>query len=288
MTDGFEILKALATLVDEFGPKVDYFVNFNRMLESKSVLDEVRPMFESSIADKYLPGFQFEDDYHAAWFLRTYGCWPYWFSDYPLKKECWDDNWVRMILVPKKHHYVAEVAWAMQAFDRNTAKFIRDFQIVLHGGDKKQINLAAQQLNIYRTLRGLPPGPVKGERHLMAMQSWKLRLLEMFSDYGLPIVDTSIMRLARNAVKYRRDRESAALPSRWRIVQVGYLGDIPNPNADDHKKWEKFTQSYFERWEWISVDGVDPPSKTELSFREPARPDLWERKWSKYKKPFRA
>lgn len=288
MPDPDEVLRALDILVEQYGDEVDHYVNFDHLMNSESLVEIVRPIIEDRISETYLPGFKFEDNYHAAWFLKKYSSWPTWFTNYPMKPEYWDDNWVRMIMMPNKHHYIAEVASALQRYDQQTAGTIREFEKIKEEGDEKKIHRAAKQIHIARMLGGLPPGPLKGERDLMAMQSWRLRLLDKFADFDLPNYDTSIMRLAKNVTDYRTVREGASPPCGWRISQVTHIGNVPNPSAEDQQEWEGFTHSYFERWEWHPIDGGTPPSRTELSFREPADPGLWQRKWKKNMRRFRA
>jgi hypothetical protein len=204
----------------------------------------------------------------------------------PWSSSIWDHNWVRMILVPDRHHYIAEVAAALQRFDQRAAETIREFNAIKERGDEREINIAAQKIALFRALRGLPPGPVKGERNLMAMDSWPRRLPERFTEFKLPRHGTSVIRIAGTAAAKRKVREAISPPSGWQISQVTYIGEIPNCHVEDQQKWDDFTRGYLEIWKWQQVSDTPSPSRSELTFREPASPDLWSRKWKKNKHPF--
>ncbi len=285
--DILKIVEALNTFVDQFGDDVDHYLDFSHLMDSKSIVDAVRPIIEKRISYDFLPNFRFEDNQHASWFMKHYSSWPTWVSDYPIKPERWDDTWVRLIMVPNKHHYLAEIATNMQRKDQGYQTAIRSFNRIVKEGSKKDIRNAALVMKMYRGLAGLPPGPVKGERDLMAMKSWPHRLEEKFSDFDLPANDTSIMRLATKASGYRSKRIAATPPSGWQITDVIFFGKIENPDAPDPEKWAERNSFYREHWKWHPIDGVTCPKRTEFTLLEPAVPNFWARKWTKNKKVFR-
>ncbi len=284
MPDTEKVLHAIGVLTEQFGRDIDHVVDLNRLLRSRCVLHHCRQFHEWRISREYLPGFRFVDDFHAYWFLTNCVSWPFWHFEYPLSQDHWDEKWIRMFLVPNRKHYLSEVARALQAYDQKTEAMIREYHEIRATGDRKKIASAARMMALVRGLNGLPPGPVRNQRNLMAMSSWLDRMSERFGEFELPTTPRSIHRLGARADEYRKARRGALAPSGWQIVQLVYHGTIVNPTAEDRDSWQKRTQSYYERWVWVPIEGVDPPVKVELSFIEPARPNLWSAAWRSLRK----
>ncbi len=287
MPDPRKILGALDALTNEWGEDLDHFVNMDRVLKSKAVIGELRANTERRISEWYRPGFRFEDDYHAAWFLKNWYPWRQMTFGGEIPPEKYDDTWVRIIFVPDRYHYLAEVAYCLQKYDRYTEEQIRTFQRIKKQGSERDVARASKFIHLVRSLRALPPGPLKGERDRMAMKSWHKRIGEKFKKFIPPEQPTSLARLARSAKSYRESRREGTPANGWQITNVHFLGTIENPTAKDPKKWNEFTHDYSEHWTWKSIDGVPDPKRTRISFQEPVDSSMWGRKWKKNQIPFR-
>lgn len=279
MPDAIAVLQAFNTIAEQFGQNIDHIFDVNNLLRSRAILAECRRIIEERISEDYLPGFRFQDDDHAYWFLKNHGSWATWVFGYPMKPEHWDETWLRMFLVPSRLHYVAEVARALQAYDRATQAKIREYNDIKARGGADELRKAAQIMSIMRALRGLPPGPVRGERDRMSMPSWLTRIREHFPGYALPESDRGTYKLARSAEQHRVTRRQEPAPSSWQIVQLVYHGDIEGGSARGGGSEPTIARPYFERWEWVPLGGLPAPSRTSVTFFEPARRALWDAPW---------
>jgi hypothetical protein len=274
-------------LFNEVGDDISAYVNLNSLLHSKSIIGHLRENAERNIANTFLPGFAFEDNQHAAWFLNKHYPWQQMTFQGEIPPEKFRDEWARKIFVPNRRHYISEIAAALQRHDNYTIEQIRTFNKIKARGDKVEIANASKFMVLLRGLRALPPGPVKGSRDRMAMNSWHKRIVECFEEFDLPKEATSISRLARNAKGYRKKRLQSCSHGTWQIKNVTFFGDIENPNVKDHDKWQDLTHQYFEHWQWVPADDLEVPTTAKMSFRKPLRPKYWKRCWNKKKVVFR-